>query len=98
MDESPRKSNLLIRFQRRLAEMTVLIAGPCIITFTASKIWQGYTIGESANILHTQDIVTFHLLHAIRAGVGLCALIVSAAMARHLLLRYKENTKAVERY
>ena len=70
MDESPRKSNLLMRFQRHLAEMTVVIAGPCIMTFTASQIWQGYAFGESANISRTQDIVTFHLLHAVMLGVA----------------------------
>lgn len=73
MDESPRKSNLLM-FQRHLAEMTVVIAGPCIMTFTASQIWQGYAAGENTNISHTQDIVTFHLLHAVMLGVALCGL------------------------
>ena len=93
MDESPRKSNLLMRVQRHLAEMTVVIAGPCIMAFTASQIWQGYAFGESANISCTQDIVTFHLLHAVMIGVALCALTVSVVIARHLLLRYKQSAK-----
>lgn len=97
MDESPRKSNLLMRFQRHLAEMTVVIAGPCIMTFTASQIWQGYAFGESANTSRTQDIVTFHLLHAVMIGVALCALTVSVVIARHLLLRYKQSAKTVGR-
>lgn len=80
-----------------MAEMSVLFAGPCIVIFTGSQMWKGYTIGEGTDVSPTQDLVTFYFVHAVMAGVGLCALALSAAMARQILLGYRQNTKPVKR-
>lgn len=83
-DLSPRVV-LIEKMQRRIAELVVVAAGPLIAALVTIQLYYGVISVKGGNVTAHTDPFSFYLLNGILGCVGIIALIISIATARHLL-------------
>lgn len=96
MKDSSVLSHFISKLQLRTAEAILLLGGPCIVALVCVQIWRGHSNTKSGGLMLNEDPFSLYLLNGIIGGIGICALAISMATARHVIrsLRGESATRS----
>lgn len=82
------------KLQQRIAEITVVIAGPIIAVSVCDHFYHQMVGAKDGALTMHDDLFSFYLLNGILGCVGIIALILSMATARHLFQMHLKRLKS----